>query len=160
MTFTGLCKSLFSPCLTLPCQENINLPQRVEIQQRWREQDLRVHYQHAEGNSPWAPAPRQHLHGPYSRMLRSAASREEHLPAPANELPRGKGCGRAEKRSTQASPGKGKWIKLSKIAYIRFAVTKYLMVIQTKNECIRLFSITSSQPRKLLCSFHSFVQRI
>lgn len=86
--------------------------------------------------------------------------REGHLPAPANELPRGQRRGRAEKKGTQASPGRGKGMKPSKVVYTVFAITKCLVVIQTKNDCIRLFFITSLQPRKFFCHFPSFVHKI
>lgn len=152
MTFTGLCKSPFSPRLTLPCQENINLPRRVEIQQGWRVWDLRVCYRHTEGKTLWAPAPSWHLHCAPKRCLQ----REGHLPAEASQLPGGQRPVRAKKRGTQASPGRAKCTKPSKMVCIGFAITKCLMVIQTKNECIRLFSTTSLQPRKFFCIFFQF----
>jgi len=86
--------------------------------------------------------------------------KEGHRPAPANDLPGGQRCGGAKKRGTQGSPGRGKRMKPSKRVYSDITITKRLMVIQTKNECIGSFSITSLQPRKFFGSFSSFVHKI
>lgn len=146
MTFTGLCKSPFPPCLTLPCQENVNLPLRER------------RFSIGDGNGTWGSTTSmqnenpsellhlpQHLRGMYTAVPKSVSSKGRASVYISQWLLAGWGCqplqlcntadGKAKDRGTKTPLGRGKLIKPSKMVCIGFNITK-MSHVEPKNESV------------------------